>query len=1180
MPITTADIKLLASERLTDTPDGGGRITGTTIQDNLDNNLFDDVADLDRVTGRVSLRKGAVAVQTADTDKYLASRVMISEIPEDPATHGLLFTPTHPDDLRSDAVVKLASYLAPGGTYAGLLFGNHLLGMATVILLQRTNVPVPVVGDVLFLVEDEGLAGEKSQYVRITTVATLLRTFEDASGEFQRLQVTLGISAPLAYNFDGHEAQRQDASINYTGKTRLREVVVADAAQYYGTKPLTAAAALGDLSVKVESAYEQLLPSSQVETPLTNRDPTPPTDALIGSGLTVSYSQTVSWTPETSLALPGSPLPGTLQIVIGSGTVTDRNGVLRLAGADFGSIDYASGICTLASGSVSSVAVTYQPAGRAARAPQSVGIGVTIPTRALSYAVFMDPPPLRGSASVSYRAQGRWYVLYDNRDGGLEGGSAGLGAGSVNYTDGFASVTLGALPDVGSAVIFQWSGATQETRWPVVTLKAEHVITLPGAGSVQPGTVSVTWTGGNTSTDAVLGTLGGAATGEVNYTARTVTIRPNSLPAVGTIFTVAWTTGPKQEDTYPYPSRNGSGDIPVTATLGAIVPGSLEVEWNTFTDEAVLGAYTIQQLREMGISAFVDPIQTARDNGSGVIVRNGVNIGTVNYATGAVVFDPDVVLKIPRPVYDSAAIGLTSRFRLVFRGIEYVDAPSLYPNDTSGLVKLRYNSSVSGSAQSTTVEFAPELSAVPSASVNLLPGALHLTQGATVYACSGTGLLRKPAGASLLNCGTVNLTTGRVALTVWDTGANAFSRSACISLLGEVASSQFLFRTAAAPLKPGSFSIRYSRPTGGVQTVTAGSDGLLTASGLVGAVDYETGVCSLDFGEAVTAAGNEAEEWYDPAAVSGGMIWKPAPIAASTLRYNAVSYTYLPLSEEVLGVPSVQLPQDGRVVVYKPGRVVVVHHTQDMAPATVSNGQTVNTGRTLLAWAKVYGANGTEITSGFAKDLDAGTVSFTNVAGYSQPVTVRSRIETEALCIESTIDGSIRLNRPLAHSYPSGSTLLSSVLIGGTLQAGTQPGFSQQTWTNEWSDDRIGSVIVAQYDQATYPIAVTNEGAITQRWALIFTSSTEFRLVGETRGQIATGNTATTLAPVNPFTGAPLFTLAPAGWGSGWSAGNVFRFNTDGAVLPFWVARTVEQSNPAAPGSDRLTLEVRGSIDA
>jgi hypothetical protein len=1181
MPITEEDIKLLASERLTDNPDGGGRITGNTIQDAADNNLFDDVADLDRVTGRVSLRKAAVSVQTPDTDKYLSARVMISQVPADPATHGVLFTPTHPDDLRANAVIKLASYLAPGGTYAGLLYGNHIAGMSTVLLLQRTTAPVPVVGDVLYLVQNEGLASQRSQYARITTVATLLRTFEDDSGEFQRLQVTCGISAPLAQNFDGFEAQRQDASINYTGRTRLREVIVADAAQYYGTRPLAEAAALGDLSVKVDSAFAQLLPSSQVETPLANRDPTPPGDALVGSGRTVSYTSGQTWSSTTALALLGSPVPGTLAIATPTGTVTDQGGRLRLGGADVGAVDYSAGICTLATGSLGSGhTVTYQAAGRAARAPQSVGVPVTIGSRAQSYAVFLEPPPLRGSVSLSYRANGRWYTLYDNQAGGLQASSEGQGAGSVNYLDGFATVTLGALPDVGSAVIFQWSGATQETSWPVQTLTAEHVIELPGIDSVQPGSVSLSW-GGLTSTDATLGTLGGAhASGSIRYAQREIRFRPNVLPAVGTTVTVNWTSGTKQEDTFLYPSRNGGGQVPVTASLGAIVPGSLEVEWNTFTDEAVLGAYTAAQLREMGIGAPVDPIQIARDDGAGNLLRNGANVGSVNYATGAVVFSPDVVIKIPRPVYTPAAIAGSTRFRVVFSGIDYVDAPSLYPNDESGLVKLRYNSAASGSAQSHSVTFAPTLEAVPGLAVNLLPGGLALSVGGQVYADSGTGVLRRDLGGSLQNAGTVNGLSGLVSLTAWPTGAaNAVSRLACVSTLGEVTASQFLFRTAAAPLKPGSFSIRYARPTGGVQVVTAAPDGSLSASGLEGSVDYDTGVVLLNFGEVVTAAGNEAEDWYDPAEVVGGNIWRPAPVAVSTLRYTAVSYTFLPLSEEVLGVPSVQLPQDGRVLIYKPARVLVVHHTQDTAPVTVSNGQTVSTGRTLLAWARVYGANGQEITSGFARDLDAGTVTFTNVAGFSQPVTVRSRIETEALCLDATIDGALGLNRPLAHNYPAGEALVSSVLLGGTLQAGVQPGFSQSTWTNLWSDDRVGDPILAQYDQASYPITVSNEGAITQRWALIFTSTTDFRVVGETRGQIATGNTATPLAPVNPFTGAPLFQLSAAGWGAGWAAGNVLRFNTVGAVLPFWVARTVEQSNPAAPGTDRLTLEVRGSID-
>jgi hypothetical protein len=268
------------------------------------------------------------------------------------------------------------------------------------------------------------------------------------------------------------------------------------------------------------------------------------------------------------------------------------------------------------------------------------------------------------------------------------------------------------------------------------------------------------------------------------------------------------------------------------------------------------------------------------------------------------------------------------------------------------------------------------------------------------------------------------------------------------------------------------------------------------------------------------------------------------------------------------------------VAIFKRSRVVVVHHTKDEAPQTVTNSTTINTGRLLLSWLKVYGADGLEIVNGFTKNLDAGTVSFSNVTGYSQPVTVQSRIETEALCADVLIDGTVQLLRPLAHNYPADESYVSSVLLGGTLQAGATQSFSQLAWTDEWSDTRIGSPILAQYDQTTYPIAVSNDGAITQLWALIFTSSTTFRLVGETRGEVITGSTATVLSPVNPVTGVAMFTMQPAGFGGGWSAGNVLRFNTRGAVLPAWCARTVEQSQPGAQGNDQILIEVRGAIDA
>ena len=1189
MPITADNLKFLAAERPTDNPDGGGRITSTVLQTGVDNNLFDDVDPLARVTGNVQLRKFAVSLVSAGVDKYLKGRLMIAKPPTDPKVHALLFSPQYPDDTRADAVDKMSSFLAPGGTYAGLLFGNHLEGMSSLIFLLRPEVTLPVTGDVLYLVKNEGLQTEVAQFVQITSVAVTLRTFTDGvngAGDFTRNQVTCGISGGLDANFDGFEATRFDSAINYTGKTKIRETVVADAAQYFGTTKLAEAATAGSLTVKVDSIFEQLLPSSQIETPLINRDPTPPANLRVSTGTAVPFTPPATWTSATNLQLPGACYPTSFTVTTSAGLVTDVAGVLRLNGADVGTIDNDAGIATLAAGvSLTTTAGSYQPAGTAVRAPQATGLEITVNNRALNYAVFLEPAPAVGSVSVSYMSGGRWYVLADDAGGGLRGSSSQFGAGQINYAGGFLSVTLGALPDIGTHVMVSWGAATQETKWPSAVIKAEQAITIPGALALTPGSIVITWPnpagGGNLTATDSSGTLTGAATGKVSYARREIVFAPNTLPAIGAQISIAFSDAPKQTDNFAHPARNGGGQVPVTATLGAITPSSLEVEWDTLTDVSVLNTYTRAQLVEMGMSNPVDPTHIARDDGAGNVVLNGANVGTVVYATGVVTFNPDVIIAIPRPNFTVGDQLQGGKWRINFSGITYVNAPSLYPNDLSGRVVLRYNSAAGGTSQNQTVAFTPSLDLIPGVKPALLPGGVLLSVGSggslQYIADNGVGTLRSYISNAWVTRGAVAYTNATSTLTNWPVNvANAFTRLGCISVAGEMLSSEFVFRTAAAPLKPSSFSIRFSRATGGVQTVTAAPDGSIVAAGVVGLFDFQTGICRLNFGEMVTAAGNESQPWYNAGAVVGGQIWRPAAIAVSTLRYTAVAYTYLPLGEDVLGVDPVRLPQDGRVVFIKKARVLVIHHTKDETPQTVANATVINTGRTLLSWLKVYGANGVEITSGFTSNLDAGTVTFTNVTGYNQPVRVQSRIETETLCSDALIDGTVSVQRPLAHNYPADETYVSSVLLGPTLQAGVTQAFSQLAWTNLWSDTRIGDPILAQYDQTTYPIVVSNDGAITQRWAIIFTSSTAFRLVGETRGEVITGNTSTVLSPVNPATGMPMFTMPAIG--SGFSAGNVLRFNTVAADLKAWCVRTVEQSPPGVQGTDQVLLEVRGAI--
>ena len=65
---------------------------------------------------------------------------------------------------------------------------------------------------------------------------------------------------------------------------------------------------------------------------------------------------------------------------------------------------------------------------------------------------------------------------------------------------------------------------------------------------------------------------------------------------------------------------------------------------------------------------------------------------------------------------------------------------------------------------------------------------------------------------------------------------------------------------------------------------------------------------------------------------------------------------------------------------------------------------------------------------------------------------------------------------------------------------------------------------------------------------------------------------------INPATGEPYFTLRATGWGGGWAAGNVLRFNTVGALFPVWVVRTIQQGPETVP-NDSFTLLIRGDVD-
>jgi hypothetical protein len=69
------------------------------------------------------------------------------------------------------------------------------------------------------------------------------------------------------------------------------------------------------------------------------------------------------------------------------------------------------------------------------------------------------------------------------------------------------------------------------------------------------------------------------------------------------------------------------------------------------------------------------------------------------------------------------------------------------------------------------------------------------------------------------------------------------------------------------------------------------------------------------------------------------------------------------------------------------------------------------------------------------------------------------------------------------------------------------------------------------------------------------------------------------IAPLNPVTGNPYFTIPYEGWGAGWIADNLLRFNTFAADYPVALLRCVQQG-PAGAAADRLGIELLGDVDA
>ena len=169
--INQNDIKLMESQRLDDTDQGGGQMTSNQVEDAAINNLFPDISRLDRVYGRVSLRTAYASVQTLGRQSYGGAHVIMTRQTEDPNVSVCFFSSKNWFDVRKEHQDRMEAYLVKGPQFNGYVSGNLYAGTRNIYFITDIGVEVPEIGDVFILKNSVN-----EQYCRIVDIDSSIIT--------------------------------------------------------------------------------------------------------------------------------------------------------------------------------------------------------------------------------------------------------------------------------------------------------------------------------------------------------------------------------------------------------------------------------------------------------------------------------------------------------------------------------------------------------------------------------------------------------------------------------------------------------------------------------------------------------------------------------------------------------------------------------------------------------------------------------------------------------------------------------------------------------------------------------------------------------------------------------------------------------------------------------------------
>lgn len=1190
MAINNSDIRLMKSERMTDYSDGGGQMTGDALPDNEVNAVWDDVDRVSQVNGAVDIRKLYGAVRSDNTDKFQNSHFIVAQDSDAENVNTLLVSTGSHYDVRSDAQAAIEQYVVTSTRSPLQPVGTQRKGQKSIVMYSEVPSVAPQIGEVLVLKHD---ADNVEQAVKINDVTRRNQqyTYVD-DGKYQTFsatEYTLELTQVLVHEFPGEEP-RPGAD----HPTELFRTQNSDSARFYGTKPLAAAIAAGSRRLSVNGVFSPIVPVGVSETPILDQAPGLVSRVVQPCGDEVTLAA-AGVSGRVTLTLPSAFVPGSLRLVSNGAEYRDRGNTLQLmSGAGFltdASVEATAGRIVMNVSSSRNVMVYFLPGAPVELVPYTDAIDIQQGNRQLTYTAQLAPVPMPGSLRIDYQYQGKWNSIRDDGTGALIGEGA---SGNVNKTTGSLAFSLPVLPDEGSKILLGWACSPYRVNVEnTPNKKAALVFQLPTDPAAD--SLKVLWSRGSNNYSVTLNgqdELTGHGAGRLN--GKEVLLSPQSLPDGPITIEYNKLNQTHNQHTQLIPEITGQNvliNLGVNNIVARSVYFSLHVE--RIVKTTVNGVVSESRIKSMfafrgladGSLYFKDP--------RNILSRNIV--GAIDAAAGTISIDGAALKYVVRDV-------VFPQTNTVLGGAEFLDVTRDYTVAAQTVI-VNY-SAAPGSAESAKTTITLPLSDVevqlPVSDDLVVPGALLCKVSNGLISDRGDGTLVRnwnlQTGAGEL-VGEINYQNSEAflryeAIRSYISNLNFETVALATGIGAATAVKRVVFRTDSYPLRPSGLQFLARRVTDtALLRATSDSDGSISGTFDTndkldelpqpsGFEKYNIPIRPM----ASSSGGASGQAVYDSGLVD---ISFTQPVVLSSLTYNAVAFKSVPLDPSVLGLDPVKLPSNGQVPIFRPGNTVVIHNTESVQVPTPQAGAEIDCGRANLAGAYIIGANKKRLAANqYSVDKKAGKVTLSNPfsaedsegASLTMPLSVEHRIESMAVLGEVNIDGSIELLTAVGHDFPKENSFVSSAVLTGDLQARVWSLFSQKLEQGGFHDTRQGEDSTAKFDDLNYPILISNQSAVKERWKILFLSPTEFQLIGEELGVVGTGTTINDFAPVNPKTNGPYFTIKKDGWGDGWIGSNIVRFNTEAAAAPVWAVRTVlPSSDPVQDGV--ISIEFRGDSD-